>query len=261
MKKRNFQIKSYSVKYTTNLGMFKLHPVNRKTDDAESKRNIKEISEDMLKNGFRPERAIVINSAGFIVDGQHRLLAAQSIGVGVYYMVDETVGNSPKAIFDAFVKYNENVKVVRKNDYVHGYSTLGNDSYKTLEQFGNEFPMFSLTERMMLLNNSGTRHIDKKEFSQGKFKVEDLGTAREIANNILSLKPYFEKGYNKSVFVRTLLTIMEKKPDFKFEEFLHKVKLRPSSIYMCGDKKSYAEMIEDIYNYKRRNDEKLNLRF
>ncbi len=54
---------------------------------------------------------------------------------------------------------------------------------------------------------------------------------------------------------------MEKKPDFKFEEFLHKVKLRPSSIYVCGDKKSYAEMIEDIYNYKRRNDEKLNLRF
>ena len=88
-----------------------------------------------------------------------------------------------------------------------------------------------------------------------------MNIAKEWANNLLQLKHYFEKGYNKSVFVRTILTIMEKKPEFKFEEFLHKVKLRPSSIYVCGDKKSYAEMIEDIYNYKRRNDEKLNLRF
>jgi hypothetical protein len=113
----------------------------------------------------------------------------------------------------------------------------------------------------MLLQNSGTRHVDKQDFADGKFIVGDMDKAKEWANNLLQLKPYFEKGYNKSVFVRTLLTIMEKKSDFKFEEFLHKVKLRPSSIFMCGDKKSYAEMIEDIYNYKRRTDEKLNLRF
>jgi hypothetical protein len=53
---------------------------------------------------------------------------------------------------------------------------------------------------------------------------------------------------------------MEKKKGFKFEEFLHKVKLRPGSIFLCGDKRAYSMMIEDIYNYRRRNEEKISLR-
>jgi hypothetical protein len=89
--------------------------------------------------------------------------------------------------------------------------------------------------------------------------VKNIKKAEEWASYLLELKPYFEKGYNKSVFVRTLLTILEKKKDFKFNEFLHKVKLRPGSLYLCGDKRSYSEMIENIYNFKRSN--KINLRF
>ena len=224
------------------------------------------MAEDMKVNGFRFTEPIVVtikdkDGKFFIIDGQHRYLAAIMAGVGLYYVVDESVKLTKKSIFEAFVKYNAHKKVVVKNDYVHGYSEMGNENFKILQEFGNEFPMFSMTERMMLLQNSGTKHPNKEDFSQGKFAVGDVETAKEWANNLLQLKPHFEKGYNKSVFVRTILTIMEKKPDFKFEEFLHKVKLRPSSIYVCGDKKSYAEMIEDIYNYKRRTDEKLNLRF
>ena len=121
--------------------------------------------------------------------------------------------------------------------------------------------MFTLTECMMFLENSGTKHAHKVDFANGTFDVKNVKVAEKWANQILELKPYFEKGYNKSVFVRTLITIMEKKKSFKFDEFLHKVKLRPTSIKVCGDKKSYSELIESIYNFKRREDEKLNLRF
>jgi hypothetical protein len=128
-----------------------------------------------------------------------------------------------------------------------------------LEEFGKKFPMFTLTERLMLLQNSGTKHADKRAFADGKFAVGNVKTAELWANYLLELRPYFENGYNKSNFVRTILTIMEKKNEFKFEEFLHKVKIRPTSIKLCGDKKSYAEMIEGIYNYRR--SDKINLRF
>ncbi len=212
--------------------MFKLHNVNREVDTPRVKRIVNSMKQDGLK--LVP---IIVNSNYVVVDGQHRLTAAKEAGKGIYFIVDNSIPNTTKGIFEAARKFNQNMKE------------------------WEEFPMFSLTERIMLLQNSGTRHVDKQDFADGKFVVGDMGKAKEWANNLLQLKPYFEKGYNKSVFVRTLLTIMEKKPDFKFEEFLHKVKLRPSSIFMCGDKKSYAEMIEDIYNYKRRTDEKLNLRF
>jgi ParB-like nuclease domain len=248
--------KNVSVKFTQNLGMFKLHNVNREVDSP----RVKRITESMKKDGLKLV-PIIVNSNFVVVDGQHRVTAAKEAGKGIYYIVDNTIPNTTKGIFEAARKFNQNMKEWGKKDYIHGFSEQGNKSYKTLEEFSKEFPMFSLTERIMLLQNSGTRHVDKQDFADGKFIVGDMDKAKEWANNLLQLKPYFEKGYNKSVFVRTLLTIMEKKPDFKFEEFLHKVKLRPSSIFMCGDKKSYAEMIEDIYNYKRRTDEKLNLRF
>ena len=54
---------------------------------------------------------------------------------------------------------------------------------------------------------------------------------------------------------------MEKKPEFSFDRFLHKVNLRPGMIKKQGDKDSYKLMIEDIYNFKANSNDRLNLRF
>lgn len=253
-------MKKFNVTHTTNLTMFKFHDVNRDINKPQSQNRIKRISESMEQDGLM-KVPIIVTTKFYVVDGQHRLEAAKIAGKGIWFIVDDTIQNTSKGIFDAARKFNCNMKEWGKEDYIHGFTKQGNKSYQMLENFGKKYPMFSLTERIMLLMNSGTRYVEKKDFSAGKFVVGDYKRGEEIADNILKLKPVFEKGYNKSVFVRTLLTIIEKKPDFIFDEFIHKVKLRPSSIYVCGDKKSCAEMIEEIYNFKRRNDNKLNLRF
>lgn len=251
--------------YETNLTRFKFHECNRPTDDVQSKNHIKAMSENMAKSGFRSNEPIIVTRADkdgkfYVIDGQHRLLAAIAAGIYIYYVIDESVKLTSKSIFEAFVKYNENKKVVRKNDYVHGYAKMGNENFITLQEFGEQYPMFTLTERMMLLRNSGTKHAGKENFAKGKFDVADVKIAHKWANYLLQLREHFESGFNKSVFVRTMLTILEKEPNFKFDEFVHKVKIRPGSIHLCGDKKSYAQMIEDIYNYKRKSEDKLNLR-
>lgn len=247
--------------FTTNLKMFNFHEVNRDFTTAESKNRIKRIAEDMQINGVKPIPIIVTRHRHYVVDGQHRLNAAYEAGKGIYYIVDETIEETPEAIFKAAKGMNRDAKVWGKVDYIHGLAKQGNQNYKLLEFFGEKYPMFSLTERIMLLMNSGSKSVDKVDFADGKFEITNLKKAELWANYLLSLKPYFDKGYNKSVFVRTMLTILEKKKEFRFDEFLHKVKLRPTSIKLCGDKKSYAEMIEEIYNYKRKVGEKVNLRF
>jgi hypothetical protein len=240
--------------------MFKFHDVNRDINKPQSQNRIKRIAESMVQDGLM-KVPIIVTTKFYVVDGQHRLEAAKIAGKGVWFIVDDTIQNTSKGIFDAARKFNRDMKEWSKEDYIHGFTKQGNQSYQMLEDFGKKYPMFSLTERIMLLMNSGTRYVEKKDFSAGKFVVGDYKKGEELAENILKLKPFFEKGYNKSVFVRTLLTIIEKKPSFVFDEFLHKVQLRPASIYVCGDKKTCAVMIEDIYNFKRRNEEKLNLRF
>jgi hypothetical protein len=259
-------MKNKTILYTTNLNLFCLVEVNREITDAQSKNQIAGIAEDMKINGFRYAEPIIVtrkdkNGKHWVSDGQHRFTSAGIAGVGVYYVIDEEIPLTKKGIFEGFLKYNEWKKKVRKNDYVHGYSQMGNENFKILEDFGKKYPMFSLTERMMLLQNSGTKHPSTEQFQKGKFNIASVKVAEKWANHLLEIRPYFEKGYNKSNFVRAILTIAEKKKGFKFEEFIHKVKLRPGSIYLCGDKRSYSEMIENIYNYRRREEDKLNLRF
>lgn len=240
--------------------MFKYHQVNRDFTTNESRNRIKRISDSMKNEGLLPH-AIIVTSKFIVVDGQHRLEAAKIAGKGIYYMIDESIPNTSKHIFEAAKKYNRDAKVWSKADYINGIANQNNEDYKILQEFTKKYSEFSLTDNMFFLMNSGTRGVDKVEFANGKFKINDLKKAHEWANNLLKLKDYFPNGYNKATFVRTMLTIMEKKKDFKFDEFLHKLKIRPTSLKVCGDKKSYAEMIEDIYNYKRRETEKLNLRF
>jgi hypothetical protein len=253
--------KSKTILFTTNLGLFKFHESNRETNDPQSLNLIDALAESMKKDGFRPTEPIIVTSKMIIVDGQHRTLAATKAGVGVYYVVDESIPNSKQGIFDAFIRYNQFKKKVRKNDYVHGFASQGNENFMILEQFGKKYPMFSLTEQMMLLKNSGTKHASKEQFEKGKFEVANVKKAEQWADYLLALKPYFEKGYNKSNFVRTILTIAEKKKGFSFERFIQKVKLRPGKIFLCGDKNSYSEMIHNLYNYMTREDDKLDLRF
>jgi hypothetical protein len=253
--------KNLKVLFTTNLGIFKFHDVNRDFNNAESQNRIRRIEESMKEDGVLPI-PIIVTTKMYVVDGQHRLNAALRLGAkGLYYIVDESIPNTPKGIFDYAKKINRNAKEWGKKDYIHGLARQGNKNYELLEFFGEKYPMFSLTERIMLLLNSGSKSVDKGDFADGKFEIANLKKAEQWAGYLLELKPYFDKGYNKSVFVRTMLTILEKKKEFKFDEFLHKIKLRPTSIKLCGDKKSYAEMIEEIYNFKRKSDDKVNLRF
>jgi hypothetical protein len=251
-------MKEFKVHFTKDLKIFKYHSVNRDVMNKASQNRIQRIAESMKKE--LKKHPIIVTNKMIIVDGQHRVKAAEIAECGIYYIIDESIPNTAKGIFDAAKEFNKNAKEWSKKDYITGYANQGNDSYQKLNEFGEKFPMFSLTERLMLLQNSGTKHANKKEFAEGKFTVRNFNTAEKWANHLLELKPYFEKGYNRSNFVRTILTIMEKKKGFKFEEFLHKVRLRPGSLYLCGDKRAYSTMIEDIYNYRRKVDEKLNLR-
>jgi hypothetical protein len=207
----------------------------------------------MRENGWIEGSYIVVNSKGDVIDGQHRLLGAKLVGIPVLYTIEEN------ADFDTIQKLNEDQLNWAKSDHVHGWVTKGNKHYETLEKFMVEYPKFRISECLMFLSNSFTS-IKKTDFNKGRFEVRSVEKAREWANNLTELKPYFEKYYNKSMFVRAVIKLLSRKGDvFKFEEFLHKVRLRPTSIVPCGSVEQYIEMIEDIYNYKRKD--KVNLRF
>jgi len=111
---------------------------------------------------------------------------------------------------------------------------------------------------MMLVKNSNSS-AERGTFELGNFKVSDMKLAYKWGHNIMKLQQVFD-GYNKSIFVRAIIKVLQK-PQFDFDEFFHKVNLRKGMIHMCGTVDQYVEMIEKIYNFRRPADDKINLRF
>lgn len=238
----HFQTKEYH--------KFRLTAVNREINPNKVKR----LANSMSKIGFINE-PIKVNEVGEIIDGQHRWLAAQKVGVPILYYIDR----SPMPLFENMVATNSNGSPWTKQNSIHGLASKYPD-YLRLEKFQAEFPEFTLTEQIMFMNNSFTG-INKNKFERGEWKHKDLNIARQWATGLMGIKPYFPKGYNKSLFVRAMIDTLSKHPSFKLDEFIRKVQLRPGSIFLCGDVPSYKVMIESIYNYRRNNAEKINLRF
>jgi hypothetical protein len=233
---------------TTNYGRFKFRSDNRIVNSG----HVNKLVHSMKTNGWVKGSFVVVNEKGDLIDGQHRLIAAKTVGIPIQYIVVK------QADFDTIQTLNQNQKNWMKSDHINGWVNKGVQDYIVLDEFQKKYPQFRITEHLMFLSNSFTS-ITKETFENGEFKVKNLKKAEEMADNIAKLKPYFDKYYNKSIFVRAMVKIMTRKSDFVFDEFLHKVSIRPGSIHPCGTVEQYVEMVENIYNYKRKN--KVNLRF
>lgn len=236
-----FETKDYS--------MFKAHRDNRIINSN----HVKKLAKKMSTSGWLTTSRLVINERGELIDGHHRLQAAIIAKVPVRYSIHKGANG------DDITELNTLQKNWSPFDHLHKWVQRGNPNYITFDKFVKEFPMFKYTEIAMLLNNNMSS-VDRYVFESGNYVVKNEKKAREWGNNILALKPYFEKYYTKSIFMRGLIKVLVTKGDvFNFDEFLHKVKLRPTRLVPCGTVDQYVELIEDIYNYKRSN--KVNLRF
>ncbi len=235
-----FETKDYSI--------FKFREDNRIVNTN----HVKKLAKRMSENGWLSTSVVTLNGSGDVIDGQHRVKAAISVGVPIRYKVSRGAG------IDEMTDMNTLQKNWSPFDHLHKFVVRGNTNYVTFDNFVKEFPMFKYTEIAMLLNNSMSS-IKRDTFESGEYVVKNEKKAREWSSYLLEIKPYFEKYYNKSIFVRALIKILSNKKEFKFDEFMHKVKLRPTKLVACGTVEQYIEMIEDIYNYKR--SDKVNLRF
>ncbi len=235
-----FETKDYSI--------FKFRDDNR----VIRPNHVKKLASKMKNRGWLPASVVTINGSGDVIDGQHRVKAAIETTTPVRYKVVRGAG------IDEMTEMNTLQVNWSPFDHLHKFVVRGVPSYITFDKFVKEFPMFKYTEIAMFLNNNQSS-IQRDTFENGQWEVRSVSKAREWANNILQLKEYGEKFFNRAIFVRAMIKVMSNKPEFVFDEFIHKVKLRPMNFKQCGTVDQYVEMIEDIYNYRR--SDKINLRF
>lgn len=240
----------FSVKFTTNLDMFKLMKNNRPVNHS----RVKKIYQSMMENGLLVQ-PITVNKRMEIIDGQHRYHSSKLSGLGIYYI---QVDNYDE---EQVILTNTNSQSWSRKDFLTYYVSKENRNYIKLRDFMKQFPHFSLTDSMFLLTNGSFTNTKKEDFNNGNFKISNYQKGVQWGEFISSLQRFFPEGYSRTIFVRSMISVLRKyENEFNTEEFIKKSEIVPHFFKICGNHGDYVRMIEDIYNFKRRNDNKIFIR-
>jgi len=227
--------------------------------------HIRRLSDSIKTNGTL-QNPIIVNEKMYVIDGQHRLLAAKEVGACVYYIIVEGYELSEVQVL------NLNQKNWTKKDFMMGYADMGIEPYVKLRDFYLKNKSFNLSDCIAMCHNSTTsssvtmsqkyRHdhkiVQQKEvFEEGTWVGKNFDLAQDYADKLKMIGTLYS-GYNRSVFVSVMIG-MFKKEQFIFSDFLNKLKNQSVKMIDCSNTQQYKLLIEDIYNYRRRN--KVNLRY
>lgn len=253
--------KKVNIVYKTNdLSVFKSVKGNR----IPNLKHIKRLASSIDTYGMKCN-PIIVNEKLEVIDGQHRLAAAKEAGSFIYYIIIEGYSLSEVQTL------NLNQKNWTKRDFMNGYADMGIEPYVKLRDFVKRNDDYNLNNCSSLCSNrSGvvTSGISMKHretglvnssqvFEEGTWKGGDFELGQEMADKIRMIKQYYD-GYNRSSFVGTMIGMMTNEK-FDFNDFMHKLRLQPTALVDCANRAQYKTLIEDIYNYRRR--EKVNLRY
>lgn len=245
---------------TNDLSIFKQIGGNR----VPNPQHIKRLKTSIIQNGMLCN-PILVNEKMEIIDGQHRLLASKDAKSFIYYIILKDYSLSEVHTL------NLNQKNWTKKDFMDGYANMGIESYIKLKQFVEKNEDYNFTDCISFCSNrsasdNSANHknrlinpeLSKQEtFEEGTWKGKDFKLAEEWAEKIRLIKPYYI-GYNKSTFVKTMITLF-KNEKFDYSEFMHKVRLQPKALVDCANVEQQKFLIEEIYNYRSR--QKINLRY
>lgn len=233
---------SSTVHFTRDYFMFKELEGNRSLNPIHLKRLKASMEAHYL---FSP---IIVNEEYAVIDGQHRLHCAQELNLPVYYIICEGYGLREVQVLNASSK-NWNA-----DDYMQGYCDLGYKDYEVYRDFRQKYG-FGHRETQALLEGSAIKSM--QDFYLGNFKVKDKKKAVEMAEKLIQIEPFFES-YKTRGFIFAMLHMFKQK-NFHFDEFLQKLALQPTFLKKCANTEQYKDLIEEIYNYRRR--EKYSLKY
>lgn len=223
-----------------------------------------------LKESFQEKyliSPILVNENYQIIDGQHRFEAAKELNYPVYFFFVDGYRLPEVQIL------NTHSKNWHKIDYLNAYCDLGNETYLTFRRFMNAYPEFGISAIEAILTNktasnaastkqytdgSGERkNYNVKNFQEGRLKIHDYDISVRNANRLREIKKYYD-GYNRSVFVRAMLSIFRLE-HYSHARFLDRLRHNQAALYHCSTIKQYKYIIEEIYNF--RSQTKVSLRY
>jgi hypothetical protein len=187
---------------------------------------------------------IIVNEKKQIIDGQHRYEVVKTLKKPVYFI--EIAGLKLPEVH----RLNNNTKNWTATEYMNGYAKLGYPDYIQYKEFKKLYN-FGHNETMALLQNKSSRNNAFKDFREGLFKIASYKKAEKVAEKITMIKQYYD-GYKRRSFVFAMMNLFQNE-EYNHAEFLHKLSFQSIRLVDCTTVKQYISLVEDIYNYHRKD--------
>lgn len=222
---------------TTDYKIFQDYSSNREVDEKHVRKLVRAIHDRNLLH----VNPIIVTKDMRVIDGQHRLAAAEILGVPIYYIE----GNINRKDIS---RPNSNQKNWSTMDYVNFYTIEGVPEFVEFSKLFNHYPKMKISALMAIASEDNRRST--LELKNGMLNIFDIDIAKEISEICYSLNK--EYGY---IFVfDSRFPIALKKTiqadNFQLDNLYDKIAVSPRSFVPCHTIGEYCKMIADVYNYR-----------
>lgn len=242
-------IESNTKIYVTTEYKFKLMAENRDVN----LNHVKAIKNSIKENDMTPVEPILVNEDGFIIDGQHRYTACKELNYPVYFIIESKLNLEHVQLLNTYSK-NWDLK-----SFLESFISQNKTEYLILRDFNKKYPILSLNNCIELTYGIGHNHGSNAPFKNGQFKAYNIIRAEKIAIFLSNLKDNLH--IDRSIvlhtyFIRTLITLTNK-DNFSLDTFYKKIELNPKKLIRQAGNKDYIRLIEEIYNYRTKEENKV----
>lgn len=236
------------IKQTTDYDQFKFRDDNRQSI---TQTHVKRLAESIRSRNLLELRPISVNSSMEVIDGQHRLLAAKSLGVPIFYQVDEKLTPSDIILMNVSQAWGQ-------SDYLNYFCKNHYPEYLKLKNF---MQAHNITIKIALNITMGHKKDSYIKFKQGeyRFNEEDFANHIDICWNTID---YIKRmngysSYTHSARFWSALLIMIRQPSFDATKWMENLKRMVERFTAKARQDDYLRLFMDVHNW--RNNSKVEL--
>lgn len=225
---------------TINYFQFKNIPGNRAVDEKHVDRLVVQIEKDDQLELF----PMIVNSTMGIIDGQHRLKAAERLKKYIYYFVsDSATGDNIGSINNLSKKWSI-------NDFINYWSIKEIPGFDKLRTFMLANPLIPASTAIKLISVNYDENLSAVR--EGNINTDNFDRAVKIAGII---REYFNLpvpfAYERKFILAVLNTV--KTEGYDHDEMRRQLEYQVRSVRRCISARQYTEMLQEIYNYNKRS--------
>ncbi|MBO9674445.1 MAG: ParB N-terminal domain-containing protein [Sphingobacteriaceae bacterium] len=203
-----------------------------------NKLHVGRLVKSIAKNNLLHLNPVIVNPNMEVIDGQHRIAAAELLGVPVYYQIDNNV--SKKDLSD--------LNSVKKNwstmDYINYWTIEKAPGFDELSKFLSLYPAMPPSTALMLLSEDGSRDINA--LKAGYVDTGNMARALELAEIIKKFRNIIDFAYDRN-FILSIYKVF-KTGKYDHEIMDKRLETQSRSLVKCATIKQYIDLIEEIYN-------------